>query len=64
MFTVCFDVKAESATSGTLRLSKWLASNMRKQCRLYAGLIRHTRYHSGDSFPAVTCGNAITHGGD
>ena len=64
MFTVCFDVKAESATSGTLRLSKWLASNMREQCRLYAGLIRRTRYHSGDLLPAVTCENATTHGGD
>jgi len=64
VFIVCFDVKAESATSGTLRLSKWLTSNVRKQRRPYAGLIRHTRYHSGDLLAAVTCDNAITHGGD
>lgn len=64
MFTVCFDVKAELATSGTLQLSKWSASNVRKQRRLYAGLIRHTRYHSVDLLPAVTCENATTHGDD
>ena len=64
MFTVCFDAKAESATSGTLLLSKWPASNMRKQRRLYAGLIRRTRYHSGDLLLAVTCENATTHGDD
>ncbi len=64
MFIVCFDVKAESATSGTLRLSKWLTSTMRKQRRLHPGLIKRTRYHSGDLLPAVTCDNTITHGGD
>jgi hypothetical protein len=64
VFIVCFDVKAESATSETLRLFQWLASNMRKQCRLYTGLTKRTRYHSGDLLPTVTCDNTITHGGD